>query len=44
MKDIARKAEETPEVFHDAPYFSKVSRPDEALAARSPKLRWKPQA
>ena len=39
LKDIARKAEETPEVFHDAPYFSKVSRPDETLAARL--FRWR---
>jgi glycine dehydrogenase subunit 2 len=43
MKDIARQAENNPEPFHDAPFLPKVSRPDEARAARHPKLRWKPQ-
>lgn len=42
MKEIAKQAENDAESFHDAPYLSKVSRPDEARAARHPKLRWKP--
>ncbi|MGV7221912.1 MAG: aminomethyl-transferring glycine dehydrogenase subunit GcvPB [Nitrospinales bacterium] len=41
LKEIARKAEESPEVFHDTPRYTKISRPDEAQAARKPKLRWK---
>ena len=41
MQDIAKEAEQNPESFHDAPYLSKVSRPDEARAARKPVLKWK---
>jgi glycine dehydrogenase subunit 2 len=41
LKEIARKAEESPDVFHDTPRYTKISRPDEAQAARKPKLRWK---
>ena len=44
MKDIARQAESSPGIFHDAPYMPVASRPDETTAARSPKLRWKPSA
>ena len=44
MKDIAREAEQNPQKFKDAPYLTKVSRPDEARAARQPVLRWKPQS
>lgn len=44
MKEIAKQAESDPESLHTAPYLSKVSRPDEARAARQPKLRWKPAA
>lgn len=40
LRDIAKKAETDPESFHDAPYLAKVSRPDEAQAARHPILRW----
>ncbi len=43
MKDIAKRAKEDPESLHHAPLKSKVSRIDETLAARKPKLRWKPQ-
>jgi len=43
MKKIAELAETKPEVFHDAPHMPVVSRPDEITAARSPKLRWKPE-
>jgi glycine dehydrogenase subunit 2 len=35
---------ETCEQLHDAPSTTSVSRPDEVLAARQPKLTWKPQA
>jgi glycine dehydrogenase subunit 2 len=42
MQSIAKEAEQNPNIFHDAPYLSKVSRPDEARAARKPVLRWKP--
>ena len=41
MQSIAKEAEQNPERFHDAPYLPKVSRPDEARAARKPVLRWK---
>ena len=40
MQAIAKKGQEDAESFHDAPRLSKVSRPDEAQAARNPKLRW----
>jgi len=42
MKDIAKQAETNPEIFHDAPRIPITSRPDEAAAARNPKLRWEP--
>ena len=41
MKSIAKKGQEDPESFHDAPKLPKVSRPDEARAARQPILRWR---
>ena len=40
MQSIAKKGQEDAESFHHAPRLSKVSRPDEAQAARNPKLRW----
>lgn len=43
MQEIADLAETHSEEFQDAPYLPKVSRPDEARAARSPKLRWQPK-
>jgi glycine dehydrogenase subunit 2 len=43
MKEIAREAEESPEVIADAPYHTRVTRLDETAAARKPILRWKPQ-
>jgi glycine dehydrogenase subunit 2 len=43
MIQIAREAETDPEVVRGAPHRTKVSRPDEVLANRKPKLRWKPQ-
>lgn len=42
MIDIAKEAESNPEIFHDAPYTTIVSRMDETLAARKPVLRWQP--
>ncbi|HIJ51345.1 MAG TPA: aminomethyl-transferring glycine dehydrogenase subunit GcvPB, partial [Nitrospinae bacterium] len=41
MKSIAKKGHEDPDSFPDAPRLPKVSRPDEARAARQPILRWK---
>ena len=43
MKQIAREAEESPEVIADAPYHTRLTRLDETAAARKPVLRWKPQ-
>lgn len=42
MKEIAKKAKEEPDSFHHAPLKPKVSRLDETMAARKPRLRWKP--
>jgi glycine dehydrogenase subunit 2 len=42
MRAIAREAEETPDVVSSAPHTTVVSRLDEARAARSPDLRWRP--
>jgi len=40
MKAIAREAQESPEVLHDAPHVTYVSRLDEVNAAKNPVLRW----
>jgi glycine dehydrogenase subunit 2 len=40
MLEVAREAQETPEIFHDAPYSSPAARLDETSAARNPVLRW----
>jgi glycine dehydrogenase subunit 2 len=40
MKEIARDAEECPEILHAAPRNTPVRRLDEARAARNPDLRW----
>ena len=42
MLSIAREAEEDPDLLHNAPYTTPVSRLDEARAARQPDLRWRP--
>ena len=42
MLQIAREAEETPEVVTDAPHNAPVRRLDEVTAARRPNLRWTP--
>ncbi len=41
MKTIARQTEENPDALHEAPQLPKVTRVDEAKAARHPVLRWK---
>ena len=40
MKEIAREAEEDPEILHTAPHNTPVRRLDEVKAAREPDLRW----
>ncbi|MDH4067492.1 MAG: aminomethyl-transferring glycine dehydrogenase subunit GcvPB [Dehalococcoidia bacterium] len=40
MKEIARDAEENPEVLHSAPHNTPVKRLDDVRAARNPDLRW----
>lgn len=42
LLNIAREARENPEILHDAPNSTPVSRLDEVKAARKPVLRWKP--
>ncbi|MGA9957227.1 MAG: aminomethyl-transferring glycine dehydrogenase subunit GcvPB, partial [Acidobacteriaceae bacterium] len=44
MRQIAREAEENPEIILQAPHATRVSRMDEVTAARKPVLRWKPNA
>jgi len=41
MKEIAREADENPEILRTAPHNTPVRRLDEAKAARNPDLRWK---
>jgi glycine dehydrogenase subunit 2 len=43
MQKIAKEAEGDPDLIHNAPYHTRVSRLDEVGAARKPVLRWKPQ-
>jgi glycine dehydrogenase subunit 2 len=40
MKEIARDAEENPEILHTAPHNTPVRRLDDVRAARNPDLRW----
>jgi glycine dehydrogenase subunit 2 len=42
MRQVAREAEENPELILNAPHSTRVSRLDETGAARKPVLRWKP--
>jgi glycine dehydrogenase subunit 2 len=37
---LFRITEEPPDLLHDAPHTTPISRPDEVLAARQPVLRW----
>ncbi|HEX4064970.1 MAG TPA: aminomethyl-transferring glycine dehydrogenase subunit GcvPB [Acidobacteriaceae bacterium] len=41
MRQIAREAEENPQIILDAPHSTRVSRLDETTAARKPVLRWR---
>jgi glycine dehydrogenase subunit 2 len=41
---LFRISEEDPELLHDAPHTTSISRPDEVRAARQPVLRWKPKS
>jgi glycine dehydrogenase subunit 2 len=43
MRAIAREVEQEPEVVRTAPHTTVVGRLDEARAARSPDLRWRPE-
>lgn len=43
MTEIAREAEENPEVVKTAPHKAYVRRLDETSAARNPVLRWRPE-
>ena len=43
LREIYAEAKETPETLKNAPHSAPISRPDEILAARSQKLRWKKQ-
>jgi glycine dehydrogenase subunit 2 len=42
MRQVAREAEENPELILNAPHSTRISRLDETAAARKPVLRWKP--
>jgi glycine dehydrogenase subunit 2 len=42
MRQIAREADENPDLILNAPHSTRVSRLDETTAARKPILRWKP--
>jgi glycine dehydrogenase subunit 2 len=41
---LFRITEEAPELLHEAPHTTPISRPDEVLAARQPVMRWKPSS
>jgi glycine dehydrogenase subunit 2 len=43
MLEILREAEETPDLVRRAPHLTRLSRLDEARAARKPRLRWSRQ-
>jgi glycine dehydrogenase subunit 2 len=40
MREIAQEAHTDPELLHEAPHGTPVRRPDEAAAARHPRLTW----
>ena len=44
LRSIAREVEENPDIVLRAPHSTRVSRLDEAAAARKPMVRWKPPA
>ena len=39
---LFRITEESPELLHEAPHSTPISRPDEVLAARKPVMKWTP--
>ena len=41
---LRRIAEEDPHLLHDAPHSTPISRPDEVKAAKTPVLKWTPDA
>lgn len=43
MKKIVHEAMESPDILHEAPVSTPVSRLDDTRAAREPRLRWKPE-
>ena len=43
MLEIAREAHDDPELVKSAPHTAPVRRLDEAMAARQPNLRWRPE-
>ncbi len=43
MRQIAREADENPQLILDAPHSTRISRLDETGAARKPVLRWTPK-
>jgi glycine dehydrogenase subunit 2 len=42
LKQIAKEAEENPELVATSPHTTRLRRLDETTAARKPVLRWKP--
>jgi glycine dehydrogenase subunit 2 len=42
MRQVAREAEENPELVLSAPHATRISRLDETRAARNPVLRYTP--
>ena len=40
---LFRITEEAPELLHEAPHTTIISRPDEVRAARKPIMRWMPE-
>lgn len=40
---LFRITEESPELLHEAPHCTPISRPDEVRAARQPVMKWKPE-
>ncbi len=41
---LVRITEESPELLHEAPHTTAISRPDEVQAARNPIMKWSPTA
>jgi glycine dehydrogenase subunit 2 len=41
---LFRITEEAPELLHEAPHTTLISRPDEVRAARQPRMKWTPHS